>query len=76
MGRKAISINEDFITNNDEDSNKRKFLEVDVEYLQKLFNLHNDLQFLAKRKKIEESNKLVCNIHDKENYVVHIRDLN
>ena len=43
MGRKAISINEDFITNNDEDSNKRKFLEVDVEYLQKLFNLHNDL---------------------------------
>ena len=43
MGGKAISINEDFITNNDEDSNKGKLLEVDVEYLQKLFNLHNDL---------------------------------
>ena len=31
--------------------------------------------FYQKEKKIKKSNKLVCNIHDKENYVVHIRAL-
>ena len=34
-----------------------------------------DLPFLSKRKKIRKCNKLVCNIHDKKNYVVHIRAL-
>ena len=56
-------------------SNKGYFLEVDVECPKKLFNLHSDLQFLAERKKIEKCNKLVCCIHDKENYVIHIRTL-
>ena len=40
---KLSQFNEDFITNNDEDSNKGNFLEVDVEYLEKLFNLQSDL---------------------------------
>ena len=40
-----------------------------------LKNLHGDLPFLAERKKIKKCNKFVCNIHDKENYVVHIRAL-
>ena len=40
-----------------------------------MFNLHKDLPFLPERKKIEKCNKLVCNIHDKENYVVHVRAL-
>ena len=31
--------------------------------------------FLAVRKKIEKCKKLVCNIHEKENYVVQIRAL-
>ena len=68
-------LNEDFITNYDEDSNKGYFLEVDVEYPKHLFNLHSDLPFLPERKKIEKCNKLACNIHDKENYVVQIRPL-
>ena len=38
-----------------------------------LFNLHKDLPFLAERKKIEKFKKLICSIHDKENYVEHIR---
>ena len=37
--------------------------------------LHCDLPFLPERKKIEKCKKLVCNIHNKENYVVHIRAL-
>ena len=45
------------------------------EYPKKLFNLHNDLPFLAERKKIEKCNKLFCSIHDKELYCVHIRAL-
>ena len=36
---------EDSIKNYDEDSNKGYFLEVDVEYPKKLFNLHSDLPF-------------------------------
>ena len=37
--------------------------------------LNKDLPFLAEGKKIEKCNKLACNIHDKENYVVHIESL-
>ena len=68
-------FNEDFIKNYDEDSNKGYFLEVDIEYSKNLFNLHSDLLFLPERNKIEKCNKLVCNMHDKENYVVYIRAL-
>ena len=40
-----------------------------------MFDLHSDLPFLHKRKKSRKCNKLLCNIYDKENYVVHIRAL-
>ena len=43
---------EDFIKNYDENSNKRYFLEVDVEHPKNLHNLHNDLLLLPERKKI------------------------
>ena len=66
---------EDFIKHYDENSNKRYILEEDFEYPKNLFNLHKDLPFLAERKKIKKCKKLVCSIHDKENYVVHIRVL-
>ena len=38
-------------------------------------NLHRDLPFLPGRNKIKKCNKLVCNIYDKENCVVHKRTL-
>ena len=66
---------EDFIKNYDENSNKGYFLEVYVEYLKKLFRLHNDFLFLPKKEKINKCKKLVCNIKDKEKYVVYIRAL-
>ena len=31
--------------------------------------------YLKERRKIKKCKKLVCNIHNKENYVVHIRAL-
>ena len=69
--KKLSKFNEDFIKNYDEKSNKGYILEAVVEYSKSLFNLHSDLPFLAERKKNEKCNKLVCSIHDKENYVVH-----
>ena len=64
-----------FIKNYDENNDKGYILEVDVESLKNLFNLHCDLSFSPERKKIEKCKKLVCNKHNKENYVVHIRAL-
>ena len=53
-------IEEDFIRNYDEHSDKGYILEVDVEYLKNLHDLHSDLPFLAERMKID---KLVCNLY-------------
>ena len=64
---------EDFIKNSDYNSDIGYFLEVDVEYQTKLSNLHKDLPFLPERKKIKKCSKLVCNMNDKEYYVIHIR---
>ena len=41
-------FNEDFIKSYNEESNKRYFLEVDVQYPEKLHELHNDLPFSPK----------------------------
>ena len=35
--------NEDFIKNYNEESDERYFLEVDVQYLKKLYKLHSDI---------------------------------
>ena len=69
-------FNEDFIKNYNEESDEGYFLEVDVQYLEKLHELHNDLPFLPERTKIEKVEKLVANLHDKTKYVIHIRNLN
>ena len=68
-------FNEDFIKNCNEESDEGNFLKVDVQYLDKLYELHNDLPFLPERMKIEKVEKLVANLHDKTEYVIHIRSL-
>ena len=70
--KKLSKFNEDFIKNYDENSD---FLEVNAKYPKNLYNLHRDLPFLPERLKIEKYNKIVCNIYDKKNYVVHIKAL-
>ena len=59
----------DFIKNYNEERDERYFLKVDVQYLEKLHELDNDLQFLHERMKIRKLEKLVANLHDKTEYV-------
>ena len=68
-------FNEDFIKNYNEESDEGYFLEVDVQYLEKLHELHNDLPFLPERMKIEKVEKLVANLHDKIEYVIHKKEI-
>ena len=68
-------FNEDFIKDYNEESDERYFLEVDVQYLEKLYELHNYLPFLPEKKKVEKVEKLVVNLHDKTEYVIHIKSL-
>ena len=68
-------FDEDFIKNYNEKSDEGYSLEVDVQYLEKLHELYNDLPFLPQRMKIEKVEKFVANLHDKTEYVIHIRSL-
>ena len=72
---KSSRFNEIFMKNYNENSDKGYFLEVDVDYPKKLFDLHKDLPFLPERKKVNKVEKLICNIEDKEKYVMHIKVL-
>ena len=73
--KNMLKFNEDFIKNYYEDSNKGYILEVDVKYPKRLHDLHSDLPSLPERMKIDKCSKLVCNLFNKNNHVVHIRSL-
>ena len=75
MSGLKILLNEYFIKNYNEESHERYFLEVDLQYLDKLHELYNVLPFLPEKIKIEKVEKLVAKLHDKTEYVVHIRNL-
>ena len=64
--RNVSKIDEDFIKNFDENSDKGYILEVDVEYPKNLHDLLSDLPLLPERMKIDKCNKLVCNFYDKK----------
>ena len=46
------------------------FLEVDVEYLEQLHELHNDLTYLSEIMKIEKAKELVAILYDKTEYLI------
>ena len=50
-------------------------LEVDLEYPKELHDLHNDYQLAPERLKIGGVEKLIPNLYDKKNYVVHHKTL-
>ena len=71
----VTEIDEEFIKNYDEDSDKGYILEVDVNFPKKLHDLQSDLPFLPERMEIDKCKKLVRNLRNKKKYVVHIRSL-
>ena len=73
--KNTSKIDEEFIKNYDEDSDKGYILEIEVKYPRKLHDLHSDLPFLPKRMKIDKCKKLVSNLRNKKKYVVHVRSL-
>ena len=68
-------FNEDFIKSYNEEIDKRYFLVLDVQYIERLHEHHNDLPCLPERMKIEKVIKLVANLRDKTKFVIHIRNL-
>ena len=68
-------IDENFVKDYNKNDNKGYILDVDVDYPNKLQNLHSDLPFLPERMVINNIKKLVCNLNDKKNYIVHINVL-
>ena len=57
-------------------TDKGYLLEVDISYPRELHDSHNDLPFMCERMKINGVEKLVPNLHNKKNYVIHVRGLN
>ena len=57
-------FNEDFIKSYNKESDGGYFPEVDVQYPEKLHELHNDLPLLSKGIKIEKVKMLLTNLHD------------
>ena len=70
-----FEINEKFVKSYNKNSDKGYILEADVDYPNELQNIHSDLPFLPERMVINNTKKLVCNLNDKKNYVVHINVL-
>ena len=68
-------LNEDFKKSYNEDSDIECFIEVDVQYAKELHELPNDSPFLPERMKTEKVEKLAANLHDKKEYVMHMRNL-
>ena len=57
------------------ESDERYFLGADVQYPENLHDLHNNLQFLPERLKIEKIEKLATKLHNKNEYAIHTANL-
>ena len=75
-GFKWVDVNSNEISELATRTDKRYLLEVDVSYPKELHNQHNDLPFMCERMEINGVEKLVPNLRDKKNYVIHIQALN
>ena len=68
-------IDENFVKSYNKNRGKGYVLKVDVDYPRELQNLHRDLPFLPERMVANDTKKLICNLQDKKDYVVHINVL-
>ena len=65
MVEDSSRFNKAFLKVYNEDSDIRYFIEADVQYPENIPNLHNNLFFLPETMKIEKTEKLVADLHDK-----------
>ena len=75
-GFKWVDVNPNEISELATRTGKGYLLEVAVSYPKDLHNPHNDLPFMCERMEINGVEKLVPNLRDKKNYVIHIQALN
>ena len=74
-GFRWVSIKPNEISELATRTDKGYILEVKVSYPKELHNPHNDLQFMCERMEINGDEKLVSNLRDKKNYIIHIKAL-
>ena len=74
-GFKWVDVNPNEISELATRTDKGYVLEVDVSYPKDLHDSHNDLPFMCERMKLNGVEKLVSNLRDKKNYVIHIKAL-
>ena len=75
-GFKWTDVNPNEISELATRTDKGYLLEVDVSYPKDLHDSHNDLPFMCERMEINGVEKLVPNLRDKKNYIIHIQALN
>ena len=75
-GFKWVDVNPNKISELAARTDKGYLIEVDVSYPKELHSPHNDLPFMCERMEINGVEKLVPNLRDKKNYVIHIQALN
>ena len=75
-GFKWVDVNPNEISELATRTDKGYLLEVNVSYPKELHNPHNDLPFMCERMEINGVEKLVPNLRDKKNYIIHIQALN
>ena len=75
-GFKWVDVNPNEISELAIRTDKGYLLEVDVSYPKELHNQHNDLPFMCEIMEINGVEKLVPNLRNKKNYVIHIQALN
>ena len=70
-------FNEGFIKNYNEDSDQGYFLEIDIFFnaLKSFMNFIMTYHFHQKKMKLEQNETLVADLHDKTEYIIHIRNL-
>ena len=68
-------FNEDFIKNCNDGGDEGYFVEVDIQYPDKLHERHNDFPFLPERIKLEKVERFGANLHNKIEYVMNIKNL-
>ena len=68
-------ISEEFVKSYDKKSSKGYILKADVDYPNELQDLHRDFPFLPERLVVNNTEKLICNLQNKKDYVVHINTL-